>query len=53
MSLELLTNELDVYSKQKNELIGKSKGKFVLIKDNEVVDVFDSAILLSLLDDRL
>jgi hypothetical protein len=42
MALELLKNELNAYAKQKNELIGKSKGKFVLIKDNKIIDVFDT-----------
>lgn len=42
MSVELLKNELNAYSKQKNELIGKSKGKFALVKDSKVVDIFDT-----------
>ena len=42
MGLTLLRNELNTYNKQKNELIGKSKGKFVLIKDNQIIDVFET-----------
>ena len=42
MGLTLLRNELNTYDKQKNELIGKSKGKFVLIKDNQIIDVFET-----------
>lgn len=42
--VEMLKKELEVYEAQKNELISKSKGKFVLIKDNQVIDVFYSEI---------
>jgi len=42
MGLTLLRNELNTYDKQKNDLIGKSKGKFVLIKDNQIIDVFET-----------
>ncbi len=42
--LEMLKKELEVYEAQKSELIAKSKGKFVLIKDDKVIDVFDSEI---------
>jgi len=41
---EMLKKELQTYEVKKSELIGKSKGKFVLIKDNQVVDVFDTKI---------
>ena len=42
MALELLKNELNAYTKQKRELVGKSKEKFVLIKGSKVFDVFDT-----------
>jgi len=42
--LEMLTKELQTYVAKKSELIGKSKGKFALIKDNEVIDIFDTKI---------
>jgi len=41
---ESLKKELGVYEAQKAELIGKSKGKFVLIKNEEVIDIFDTQI---------
>jgi hypothetical protein len=40
----ILEKELQTYEAQKSELLGKSKGKFVLIKEDEVIDVFDSKI---------
>jgi len=39
---EILKKELQTFEAQKNELIGKSKGKFALVKDDQVVDVFDT-----------
>ncbi len=42
--IDMLKKELDTYVKQKSKLIGKSKGKFVLIKGNKIVDVFDTKI---------
>ena len=42
MSLELLKNEINAYSKQKSELIGRFKEKFALIKDSNVIDIFDT-----------
>ena len=42
--LEMLKKELQTYEAKKSELIGKSKGKFALIKDNDVVDIFDTKI---------
>jgi hypothetical protein len=39
---EILAKELTIYETNKNELIGKSKGKFVLIKDDQIIDVFDT-----------
>ncbi len=42
MSTKLLEKELATYEHKRDELLAKAKGKFVLIKDDEVVDVFDS-----------
>ena len=39
---EMLSKELKTYEANKSELIGKSKGKYVLIKDDQVIDVFDT-----------
>jgi len=39
---EILKKELLTYEAQKNELIGKSKGKFALVKEDHVLDVFDT-----------
>lgn len=39
-----LEKELEVYEAQKAELIGRSKGKFVLIKGDKVIDSFDAKI---------
>jgi len=39
---EMLIRELQTYEARKAELIGKSKGKFALIKDGQVIDVFDT-----------
>ena len=39
---EMLSKELETYEANKSELIGKSKGKYVLIKDDQVIDVFDT-----------
>lgn len=41
---EMLKKELETYETQKSELIGKSQGKFVLVKDDQVIDVFDTRI---------
>ncbi len=40
MSTKLLEKELATYEHKRDELLAKAKGKFVLIKDDEVVDVF-------------
>lgn len=40
----MLAKELQTYEAKKTELVGKSKGKFALIKDNEVIDIFDTKI---------
>lgn len=39
---DLLTAELETFEKHRDELLGKSEGKFVLIYKNQVVGVFDS-----------
>lgn len=39
-----LKKELEVYEAQKAELIGKSNGKFVLIKGDKAIDTFDTKI---------
>ena len=39
---DLLKKELETYKKQKPELLGKYKGKFALIKNNDIVDVFET-----------
>lgn len=41
---KVLRKELETYNHQKNELVGTAKGKFVLIKDDKVIDVFDTKI---------
>jgi hypothetical protein len=41
---ELLKKEIETYNAHKAELISRSKGKFVLIKDETVVGVFDSEL---------
>ena len=42
--LGILDRELTTYEVKKHELLGNSNGKFVLIKDDVVVDVFDTPI---------
>jgi len=39
---KLLSKEIETFNKNKEVLLRDSSGKFVLIKDNEVVDVYDS-----------
>ena len=39
---KLLSKEIETFNKKKEILLRDSSGKFVLIKDNEVVDVYDS-----------
>ena len=41
---ELLEKELTTFEMNKGELIGKSKGKFALIKDDKIIGVFDAKI---------
>jgi len=40
----LLEQELATYQAQKNNLVGKARGKFVLIKGDEVVGIFDTRL---------
>ncbi|MEW5936931.1 MAG: hypothetical protein AB1665_03815 [Candidatus Thermoplasmatota archaeon] len=42
--ISALQKEVETYNAQKNELVGRSKGKFVLVKDDKVVGVFDTII---------
>ena len=39
---ELLHPELKTFELHKSELIGSSKGKFALVKGDQIVDVFDA-----------
>lgn len=41
---QILDLELKTYEMHRKELIGKSGGKFVLIKDDQVVAVFDTEL---------
>jgi hypothetical protein len=41
---DLLKKEIETYNAHKAELVGQSKGKFVLIKDDRIVGVFDTEI---------
>lgn len=38
----VLERELRTYQERKDDLVGASAGKYVLVKDDEVVDVFDT-----------
>lgn len=38
----VLEQEIKTYEARKSELIGTAKGKFALIKDDQVIDFFDS-----------
>ena len=40
---QALQKELETYEAHKDELVSKAKGKFALIKGQDVVDVFDTA----------
>ena len=42
MDTALLEKELATYESEKQKLLGTTEGKFVLIKDGDVVGVFDS-----------
>ena len=39
---ELLAAELETFESHRNELLGKSEGKFALVYKNQIVGVFDS-----------
>ena len=39
---QMLDRELKTYELHKSELIGSSKGQFALVKDDQIVDVFDT-----------
>lgn len=39
---EVLTKELQTFNAHRSELIGKANGKFVLIKDDQIIGVFDT-----------
>jgi hypothetical protein len=38
----LLESEIQTYEKNRERLLGEAEGKFVLIRDDEVVGVFES-----------
>ena len=38
----ILDEELKTYETHREELLGRAKGKFVLVKDDRIVDVFES-----------
>jgi len=42
MPKNILQKELDTYEKNKAELLKSSIGKFVLIKDDKVINTFDT-----------
>ena len=42
MATDLLAHELRTYAEHKAELVGKAKGRYVLIKDREIIGVFDT-----------
>jgi hypothetical protein len=39
---QLLTAELETYERHRDELLGASEGKFVLISGDKVIGVFDT-----------
>lgn len=41
---DLLQKEIATYTAQKNVLVGTSRGKFVLIKGEQMLDIFDVKI---------
>ena len=41
---EMLTRELQAYEANKAELIEKFRGKFALVKDDDVVGIFDTKL---------
>lgn len=38
----ILDRELQTFNAQKSRLIGKAKGKFALVKEDKVIDFFDT-----------
>jgi len=40
----VLEKELETYECKRAELVGKAKDKFALVKDTEIVDIFDSEL---------
>ncbi len=40
--MEILRKELETFEAQKSGLLGESRGKYALIKDDQVVGVFDT-----------
>ena len=41
---EMLTRELQAYEANKAELIEKFRGKFALVKDDDIVGIFDTKL---------
>ena len=39
---DLLKEEIETYKKNKEELVAKHNGKFVLIKGTNIIDVYDT-----------
>ena len=42
MSANVLKKELETFESHKGELLGKGSGKYVLIKGDKVVDIFEN-----------
>ena len=42
--VNMLRKELQTYEVKKSELVGKYRGKFALIKNTDVVDIFDTKL---------
>ncbi len=42
--MEVLKRELQTYEAKRNELVNRSKGKLALVKDDQIIDVFDTQI---------
>ena len=40
--LNVLDQELQTYEEKKNELLARARGKFVLIKEDRIEDIFDT-----------
>lgn len=39
---QLLKKELEIYEKEKENLVNKSEGKYVLIKENTIIGIFET-----------